>query len=93
MISPGAAPRAAEARKRQTALPDFVPLAFETIGVLGQDFDHLIQDLGRRITEKTGNAHKFHHATCASTSSPHHLQRSQRPCSYASHHHFTYKST
>ncbi|KAK3887057.1 hypothetical protein Pcinc_008822 [Petrolisthes cinctipes] len=58
-VSPGTAARAAEARKRQkyAALRqhyDFVPLAVETTGVLGQDFTHLIQDLGRRVTEKTG---------------------------------------
>ncbi|KAK3856057.1 hypothetical protein Pcinc_037582 [Petrolisthes cinctipes] len=49
-------PRLPESRKvryPQTVLPLGDPGGGD-IGVLGQDFTHLIQDLGRRITENTG---------------------------------------
>ena len=58
-ISAGAAARAAEDRKRQryAALRqryDFVPLAIETTGVLGPAFSDLLQDIGRRISQRSG---------------------------------------
>ena len=58
-VNPGAAARAAEARKRRhyEALSreyEFVPLAVETTGVLGPAFEDFISVLGRRIRERTG---------------------------------------
>ena len=55
----GAAARTAEDRKRLRYADlsqryDFVPLAVETTGVLGAAFTNLIQDIGRRITQRTG---------------------------------------
>lgn len=58
-LEPGAAARLAEARKqkRYASLTDrysFVPVAVETTGVLGPAAATLVQDLGRRISARTG---------------------------------------
>ncbi|KAG0713662.1 hypothetical protein GWK47_015705 [Chionoecetes opilio] len=58
-ISPGAAARAAEQRKRAryAALAQryrFEPLAVETTGLLGPAISKLLAELGRRITAQTG---------------------------------------
>lgn len=58
-VNPGAAARAAELRKRTryAALAQryrFEPLAVETTGVMGPAFLGLVQELGRRITELSG---------------------------------------
>ena len=55
----GAAARAAEDRKRQryAALAlryDFTPLAVETSGVMGPAFSDLLQDIGRRVSRRSG---------------------------------------
>ena len=57
--SAGAAARAAETSKRQryAALAqryEFAPLAVETSGVLGPSFGELLQDIGRRISQRSG---------------------------------------
>ena len=55
----GAAAIAAEERKRRryAALAlryDFVPLAVETSGVVGPAFNDLLQDIGNRISQRSG---------------------------------------
>lgn len=55
----GAAALAAEERKRQryAALAqryDFMPLAVETTGVLGPAFSDLLQDIGKRVSQRSG---------------------------------------
>ena len=57
--SAGAAASAAEEQKRQryAALAlryDFAPLAVETSGVLGPAFRNLLQDIGRRVSQRSG---------------------------------------
>ena len=57
--SVGAAALAAEERKRQryAALArryEFMPLAVETTGVLGPAFRDLLQDLGKRVSQRSG---------------------------------------
>ena len=57
--SVGAAALAAEDRKRQryAALAqryEFMPLAVETSGVLGPAFSDLLQDLGKRVSQRSG---------------------------------------
>ena len=57
---PGAAARAAEARKRRryedlAQRYRFEPLAVETTGVLGPAFANFITDLGRRVAVATGD--------------------------------------
>ena len=59
--SAGAAARAAEDRKRQryAALAlryDFAPLAVETSGALGPAFSDLLQEIGKRIRQRSGEA-------------------------------------
>ena len=58
-VSASAAARSAEERKRHRYAAlcqsyDFAPLAVETTGVLGPTFETLIAELGRRISERTG---------------------------------------
>ena len=60
----GAAARAAEERKRQHYAElaqryDFTPLAVETSGVLGPSFNCLIQDIGGRISRRSGESREM----------------------------------
>ena len=55
----GAAARAAEEQRRQryAALVlhyDFASFAVETSGVLGPAFNDLLQDIGRRVSQRSG---------------------------------------
>ncbi len=55
----GAAARGAEDRKRRRYADlahryDFAPLAVETSGVLGSAFSDLLQDIGSRVSQRSG---------------------------------------
>lgn len=58
-IAAGAAARAAEERKRRryedlARRYDFAPIAVETSGVLGPAFSELLQDIGDRVRQRSG---------------------------------------